>query len=145
MDKINYYIKPEISVTAVLDNVAEEVVLELHKSFRRISLDPGIGFAFFSKIMIKFFKCRPSKIRAKAKRDPNDKWDEDLGIRMANARLEEKVNMTKYSFYTDLLVQLDDLVGEIEMRRDVAEEQFFRARQRLDDLHDEVQNNGKEG
>lgn len=142
MTKFTYYVKDQQSVTAVMEDITADLGLELAKSFRRIGIKPAEGFNFFRKRTERFFANRPIKIRAKAKRDPNDTWNEALGTDIARARLMIKVQSTKVSLYDDLLDQLYSLQAELEARREYAELKWSEAEMTLETIHEDIKEEG---
>ena len=142
MTKFTYYVKDQQSVTAVMEDITTDLSLELAKSFRRVGIEPVDGFRFFRQRTEKFFAKRPTKIRAKAKRDPGDTWDEALGTDIARARLMTKVHATKVNFYDQLLDQLYYLQEELEARREYSALKWSEAEMALDTIHEDIKEEG---
>lgn len=142
MTKFTYFVKDQQSVTALMEDITTDLSLELAKSFRRVGIKPSDGFNFFRKRTEKFFAHRPTKIRAKAKRDPNDTWDEALGTDIARARLMVKVHGMKVEFYDQLLDQLFYLQDELEARREYSNLKWAEAEMALETIHEEIKEEG---
>ena len=142
MTKFTYFVKDQQSVTALMEDITTDLSLELAKSFRRVGIKPSDGFNFFRKRTEKFFAYRPTKIRAKAKRDPNDTWDEALGTDIARARLMVKVHGMKVEFYDQLLDQLYYLQEELEARREYSNLKWAEAEMALETIHEEIKEEG---
>ena len=79
-------------------------------------------------------------ISATAKCDPSDAFDEEIGKKLAEKRLEYKVAKKRERYYTDLMnaksTQLFDLSKELARickKREAAANQLYSAEETLDD------------
>lgn len=84
-------------------------------------------------------------ISATAKCDPSDKFDLDIGKKLAEKRLEYKVAKKRERYYTNLmnarynqLFEVSNDLAKICKNRGDAIEQFYAAEEALDDYINEI-------
>ena len=86
-----------------------------------------------------------TKISATAKCDPSDKFDEEIGKKLAEKRLEYKVAKRRERYYTELMnarynqfFELSNDLARICKKRGDAADKFYAAQKTLYDYINEI-------